>query len=251
MSYLEMPLGEIATKVPGATAVLFSHKINFCCNGDMTLKAIIDKKGLNVDDIIPTLEALASRGGTLQDWSKVDNKGIIEHILTRYHQVHREQLTELIRLAERVETVHGSNKLCPTSLADHLITVKRELEQHMQKKEMMLFPMLLEGHLSIVTGPISLMMSDHEHQIEHIDKIYALTNDLSLHPEACNTWRALYLGLQEFISDINMHIHIENNILYARALQKDEIAPIGAVGIMSEADIKEAEPEGVCCGSCS
>ncbi len=251
MTYLEMPLGEIATKVPGATAVLFSHKINFCCNGDMTLKAIMDKKGLNADDIIPTIEALASRGGAVQDWSQVDNKGIIEHILTRYHQVHREQLTELIRLADRVETVHGSNELCPTSLADHLINVRRELEQHMQKEEMMLFPMLLEGHSSIVTGPISVMMSDHEHHIEHIEKIYALTNDLSLHPEACNTWRALYLGLQEFISDINMHIHIENNILFARAINKEVIEPTGAVGIMSEDDIKEAEPEGVCCGACS
>jgi regulator of cell morphogenesis and NO signaling len=251
MSYLKMSLGEIATNVPGATAVLFSHKINFCCNADMSLKAIIDKKGLNADDIISTIEALASRGGAAQDWSKIDNQGIIEHILTRYHQVHREQLTELIRLANRVETVHGSNKLCPVNLADHLIKVRQELEQHMQKEEEKLFPMLIEGHSNMASGPISVMMSDHEHHIESIDKIYTLTNDLSLHPEACNTWRALYLGLQEFISDINMHIHIENNILFPRALNKDVVTPTAAVGVMSVADIKEAEPAGLCCGACT
>jgi len=251
MSYLNMLLGEIATQVPGATALLFNYKINFCCNGDKTLKSIIEKKGLKPEDIVPYIEELASRSGTAQDWSKVDNKSLIEHILTRYHQVHREQLTELIRLTNRVETVHGSHKLCPIGLADHLVSVKQELEQHMQKEESILFPMLSDGNSPMVSGPISVMMSDHENHIESIDRIYALTNDLSLHPEACNTWRALYLGLQEFISDINMHIHVENNVLFARALNKGVIAPSGAVGVMSETDIKDAELGSVCCGSCS
>jgi len=246
MSYLNMLLGEIATQVPGATALLFKHKINFCCNGDKTLKAIIEKKGLKPDDIIPYIEELASRSSGVQDWSKVDNKSLIEHILIRYHQVHREQLTELIRLADRVETVHGSHKLCPNGLADHLVSVKQELEQHMQKEESILFPMLVGGNWPMVAGPISVMMSDHENHIESIDRIYALTNDLSLHPEACNTWRALYLGLQEFISDINMHIHIENNILFARALNKEVIAPSGAVEVKSE----KAKDADFCCGSC-
>jgi len=249
MSYLNMLLGEIATQVPGATALLFKHRINFCCNGDKTLKAMIEKKGLKADDIVPYIEELASRSDGVQDWSKVDNKSLIEHILTRYHQVHREQLTELIRLANRVETVHGNHKLCPNGLADHLDSAKQELEQHMQKEESILFPMLVGGNWPMVSGPISVMMSDHENHIESIDRIYALTNDLSLHPEACNTWRALYLGLQEFISDINMHIHIENNILFARALNKEVIAPTGAVEVKSE-KAKDTELDGFCCGSC-
>lgn len=249
MSYLNMLLGEIATQIPGATSVLFRHKINFCCNGDKTLKATIEKKGLDADDIVPYIEELVSRNGAVQDWSKVDNESLIEHILTRYHQVHREQLVELIRLADRVETVHGNHQLCPNGLADHLVSVKQELEQHMQKEESILFPMLSNGQSPMVSGPISVMMSDHESHIESIDRIYALTHDLSLHPEACNTWRALYLGLQEFISDINMHIHIENNILFARALNKDFIAPSGATKIKNEKG-KDTNHDDFCCGSC-
>ena len=61
---------------------------------------------------------MANRNGASEDWSKVDNKSLIDHILTRYHQVHREQLPELIRLAARVETVHGSHEQCPNGLAD-------------------------------------------------------------------------------------------------------------------------------------
>jgi len=250
MSYLNMLLSEIATQIPGATAILFNHKINFCCNGDKTLKAMIEKKGLKADDIVPYIEGLARRSDAVQDWSKVGNKELIEHILTRYHQVHREQLTELSRLASRVETVHGSHKLCPNGLADHLVSMKQELVQHMQKEESILFPMLSDGNSPMVSGPISVMMSDHENHIESINQIYEFTNDLSLHTEACNTWRALYLGLQEFISDFNMHIHIENNILFARALNKDVIAPSGAVEVMSEMEIKDAELADVCCGSC-
>jgi regulator of cell morphogenesis and NO signaling len=252
MSYLDMPLGEIATQLPGATSILFSHKINFCCNGDKTLKEVIEKKNLNPDDIVPYLEAMANRNGASEDWSKVDNKSLIEHILTRYHQVHREQLPELIRLAARVETVHGSHELCPNGLADLMSGIKQELEQHMHKEESILFPMLSGDNASMALGPINVMMADHEHHIQDIEKIYQLSNDLSLHQGACNTWRALYLGLQEFITDINMHIHIENNILFSRVLNKDMATGNGpAVGIMSESDIKKTESEEFCCGSCS
>jgi len=249
MSYLNMQLGEIATQVPGATAILFNHKINFCCNGHKTLKEVIDKKSLNESDIVPYLEELASRNGAAKDWSGTDNQTLISHILERYHQVHREQLTELIRLAARVETVHGNHPLCPNGLADHLSQVKQDLEQHMHKEEAILFPMLSGAIPSMVPGPIGVMMADHEHHINEIGKIYALTQDLNIHSEACNTWRALYLGLQEFVTDINMHIHIENNILFARALNKE----VATNSTPVEASAKEEKQEDAefCCGACS
>lgn len=238
MSYLDWQLGQIATQVPGATSILFGHKINFCCNGHKTLKEVLAKKGLNEQELDTALEALASRNNASQDWSEKPNKDIIDHILSRYHQVHREQLPELIRLAARVETVHGNHELCPNGLANHLTNMKQELEQHMHKEESILFPMLTTDFPPMVQGPISVMLSDHEGHIKDIEKIYVLTQDLIPHAQACNTWRALYLGLQEFVSDINMHIHIENNILFARALEKFETP-------------KAKEEAGDCCGACS
>ncbi len=237
MSYLDWQLSQIATQVPGATSILFGHKINFCCNGHKTLKEVLAKKGLNEQELDSALEELASRSNAKQDWSLLENKDIIDHILSRYHQVHREQLPELIRLAARVQTVHGNHPLCPNGLANHLSNMQQELEQHMQKEESILFPMLTTDFPPMVQGPINIMMADHKDHIKDIEKIYALTQDLVPHSEACNTWRALYLGLQEFVSDFNMHIHIENNVLFARALKKFETP-------------KEEKSE-VCCGSCS
>ncbi len=228
MSYLDMPLGEIATQVPGATAILFKHNINFCDDGELALKTIIKIKALNADDIVPTIEALATRSGATEDWSKVNNKKLIAHILTRYHQVHSEQLTELIRLADCVESKHGSNQLCPNKLAKLLVVVKQELEEHMQKEKTALFPMLSKAHSPLLSGPINVMTTDHKHHIENLDRIYALTNNYLLPSEACNTWRALYLGLNEFIGDVHKLIHIENNILFARSLKKDVVARGGS-----------------------
>lgn len=248
MSYLNIQLGQIATQLPGATAIFFANKINFCCNGDKTLQEILHKKKLDPTEIVNALEELAKRKQPQQDWSQVDKATLIEHILARYHHVHRQQLSELVRLAARVETVHGDHELCPNGLADHLANMQHELEEHMQKEENILFPMLASNN-PMAAGPISVMMSDHEHHKTDIAHIYALSNELSLHPQACNTWRALYLGLEEFICDINMHIHLENTILFAPA--QTEKAQQNPVGIMSTEEMKKAHSPDFCCGSCS
>lgn len=248
MSFLTTELGEIATQLPGATAVFFANKINFCCNGDKTLQQVILKKNLNQNEIVSSLQALAARSQAPQDWTQVDKTTLIDHILKRYHTVHREQLPELIRLATRVETVHGQHPLCPNGLANHLTYMHRELESHMQKEENILFPMLASNN-PMAAGPINVMMDDHQLHKAEINHIYSLTNELSLHPEACNTWRALYLGLQEFISDINMHIHLENTVLFVpqptlRANKRN------TVQTMETEDIKQKDSEEFCCGSC-
>ncbi|QMW14737.1 DUF542 domain-containing protein [Pseudoalteromonas sp. MT33b] len=216
MNYLNWPISKIATEIPGATALFFAHRINFCCQGHLVLSDVIEKRNIDREEIISDIEVLLSRQ-TAIDYHNLSNKELVEHILTRYHRVHRVQLEELIRLSERVEEVHFDKPNCPNGLANHLKNMYVELEDHMQKEELFLFPMLQADTIpDMVSGPISVMMADHEAHIAEIEKIYQLTNDVTLHAGACNTWTALYLGLQAFISDLNMHIHIENAILFAR-----------------------------------
>jgi len=217
MNYLNWPVGRIATQIPGATAVFFENKINFCCLGDKTLAEVIEQKQLKESPILDSLDILSARTNTTPNWQELDNKALIEHIYRRFHLVHREQLPELIRLAERVETVHHDHPLCPRGLSEFLTGMKGELEQHMQKEEMALFPMLSADFAPMVGGPISVMRSEHEEHMADIENIYRLTRDISLHPDACNTWQALYLGLREFISDLHTHIHLENDVLFERA----------------------------------
>jgi regulator of cell morphogenesis and NO signaling len=220
MSYLNWPVSQIAVQIPGASALFFNNKINFCCHGDIPLSEALAQKQIPEESFIAQLEALSQQNQQQVDYQALDNRELIEHILTRYHEVHRQQLPELIRLAQRVETVHAEHPLCPKGLAAHLQRMQDELADHMHKEEAILFPMLAAGAPPMVSRPISVMMADHEQHRAEIETIYRLTHDVTVHPDACNTWRALYLGLQQFISDLNTHIHIENDVLFARAMQK-------------------------------
>lgn len=217
MSYLDWSVGNIATQLPGATAVLFQHKINFCCDADKRLLDVIQKKDLEESTINDALIRLAGKNEHTIDYQSLSNVALIAHIIERFHEVHRAQLSELIRLAKRVELVHADHSLCPRGLASFLSDLQTELESHMQKEENILFPMLSQEFAPMVNGPISVMKEEHLDHMEGIQEIYRLTNDITLHAGACNTWTALYVGLQEFVSDINMHIHIENDILFPRA----------------------------------
>jgi regulator of cell morphogenesis and NO signaling len=217
VSYLDWSVGNVATQLPGATAVLFQHKINFCCEANMRLMDVIRKKNIDEAIISDALTRLADKNEHSTDYEALSNVALIEHILVRFHEVHRAQLSELIRLAQRVEHVHVAHPKCPRGLASHLIDLKEELENHMQKEENILFPMLSQEFAPMASGPISVMKEEHLDHMQGIDEIYRLTDDVTLHAGACNTWTALYLGLQEFITDLNMHIHIENDILFTRA----------------------------------
>jgi regulator of cell morphogenesis and NO signaling len=142
---------------------------------------------------------------------------LIDHILTRYHDVHREQLPELTRMARRVEQVHGERDACPRGLADLLNTMHQEMESHMQKEEQILFPMLLRGQGSQARGPITVMRHEHDDHGAGLARLMILTDNIRPPEGACTTWRALYAGLSEFRNDLMEHIHLENNLLFERA----------------------------------
>src|SRR5690606_13824954 len=152
--------------------------------------------------------------GDSRDWTRSSPAELIDHILVRYHDRHREQLPELIRLASKVEQVHGDGADCPVGLADLLRGMQQELESHMRKEEQVLFPLLARGHAAMAAGPITVMRMEHDDHGQALQALAALTHDITLPRAACNTWRALYLGLAAFRADLMEHIHLENNILF-------------------------------------
>lgn len=216
MSFSQWPLGQIATQIPGANEVLFKHKINFCVLAQKTLEEIAHEAKLNDREIVEELKNLPAHEQECINYDELTNPELIDHILLRYHQVHRAQLSELVELAQRVELVHQEESLCPKGLAKHLYQMKVDLEQHMMKEENILFPILCNEFAPTVQGPISVMMEEHLEHMQDIETIYELTDNLTIHEEACGSWQALYAGLKEFITDINMHIYIENEILFKR-----------------------------------
>ncbi|AZG13309.1 iron-sulfur cluster repair protein YtfE [Cupriavidus pauculus] len=220
MSMQDQSLGQLARRIPGATKIFHDYQLDFCCGGAHTLRDAAEARGLDAAAIEARLQALqAEAPADGQDWGDAPADALIAHILSRFHERHREQLPELIRLARRVEEVHGDRPDCPVGLADHLGVMHQELLSHMQKEEQVLFPMLARGMNAMAGAPITVMRMEHDDHGVALERLAELTGDITLPRAACNTWRALYLGLRTFREDLMEHIHLENNVLFDNAVR--------------------------------
>lgn len=204
-------IGQIAVQLPGATAIFRRLKLDFCCGGQISLAQAVADKGLDLQAVMADLAQL-KRPTELP--TVTEPSVLIDHILERYHEVHRAQLPELIRMARRVEAVHRDHPDVPVGLADFLEETEAELLSHMQKEETILFPMLKAGGNPFAVHPISMMRTEHTSHGLALDKLNALTNDATPPAQSCNTWRALYAGIAQLGDDLINHIHLENNVLF-------------------------------------
>ncbi|MDO5653609.1 MAG: iron-sulfur cluster repair protein YtfE [Brachymonas sp.] len=220
----QFSLADIAIRLPGSTAVLHRHRLDFCCGGKKTLADAAAEKNLDVAAIREELAALPLGAGSGQK-APTTAKELIDHIIVRYHEVHRQQFPELIRMAERVEKVHGERPDVPRGLAALLHSMQAEMEEHMQKEEQMLFPMMKSSDgTPVANGPIAAMRHEHDAQGLHVDKMAEITHNETPPEGACNTWRALYSGLAQLRHDMMEHIHLENNVLFPQFEPKEKRA---------------------------
>jgi regulator of cell morphogenesis and NO signaling len=144
---------------------------------------------------------------------------LIRHILERYHEVHRAEFPEAIRLARKVEAVHADQAACPRGLADHLAMMFDDLEGHQQREERMLFPTMLQGGCSVVTFPIRRMMAEHDDVHDQLAALRVLTCDHTAPEGACRSWRALVDACRKIDEDLVEHMRIENEELFAPFLE--------------------------------
>lgn len=224
----EQAIGQIAVQLPGSTAVFRRLKLDFCCGGQISLRQAVADKRLDLDAVVSELSGLQRSDAPVGIREPV---ALIDHILSRYHEVHRGQLPELIRMARRVEAVHRDNSATPHGLADMLENMEHELLSHMEKEEKILFPMLKSGRNPFVDQPIGMMRSEHVGHGGALERVMAFTQDATPPLGACNTWRALYAGIAQFHDDLISHIHLENNVLFPQ--------------------FEVATPTAGCCGTCS
>lgn len=207
----DQSIGQLAVELPGATAVFRRLKLDFCCGGHLSLTEAAQAKGLVPDSVLAELAALQRPGMAP---AAAEPGELIDHIVSRYHDVHRAQLPELIRMAHRVEHVHGGKPGVPAGLGAFLETMEQELTTHMHKEEAILFPMLKAGGNPFVVHPIGMMRAEHVDHGAALEQLNALTNGANPPAGACNTWRALYAGVAQLRDDLIDHIHLENNVLF-------------------------------------
>lgn len=139
---------------------------------------------------------------------------LIDHIVERYHEVHRREFPDAIEAARRVEAVHDGHADCPHGLADLLAAMFEELESHQQKEERMLFPMMRAGGRKMTGLPIRRMLLEHDEVARRLEQLARLTADFSPPPDACSTWRALYTACRKLDADLREHMRLENDVLF-------------------------------------
>ncbi len=220
MDYQNKTVGDIAVQLSGATKVFRKNKLDFCCGGGVLLTEAASEKGLDFDTIVCELKELEQTQTENPDWQNKDLNILIEHILKNFHEKHRYDLPELIKLAQRIEIVHGNKELCPTGLMEFLVKMEGELESHMQKEEQILFPAIKNGMFNFVSAPIEVMRQEHDEHGKNIERLEKIVHNFELPDDACNTWRACYLGVRNLIDDLMNHISLENNVLFPRALNQ-------------------------------
>lgn len=213
-----LSVGEIAATLPGATAVFRKFKVNFCCRGDIPLADAAHQRGVQLSEVEEALRAL--EGSNALPSHSVGTDELIDHILNRCHEVHRRELTELVGLARKVETVHANHPQAPHGLADLLQQMRGELEVHMKKEELILFPAMRRVVGARLDAPIGQMRHDHGDHGELLQRLEALTNDFTPPVEACRSWTALYLSAAKLSEDLMEHVHLENNVLFPRFEEK-------------------------------
>jgi regulator of cell morphogenesis and NO signaling len=218
MDRTNQTLATLATAEPAATRVFLRHKLDFCCGGKRTLTQACAQAGLDPAVVERELDDEARRSDDAVRWERRMPGELADHIESHYHAALRRDVPPLIEAARKVERVHADKPDVPLGLADELTAFWDEMQSHMQKEEKILFPMLRRGIRGPqVAPPVGVMMQEHDDHAVHLARIRELTGMMQPPPHACATWRALYAGLAQMEAELMLHIHLENNILFARA----------------------------------
>ena len=218
MQFRAQSLGDLAEQ-PAATRVFLRRQLDFCCGGKRTLAEACAGAGLDVTAVEQELAAEVARGDDTARWSARPQAELADHIESHYHAALRRDVPALVEAARKVERVHAAKPAVPRGLADELAAFWIEMQDHMRKEELILFPLLRRGASSMATHPIHRMLQEHDEHARRLVRIRELAGDLQPPPHGCATWRALYAGLATMEAELRVHIHLENNVLFARALE--------------------------------
>lgn len=225
--FLDIPVGQLVLERPSRAAVFERFGIDYCCGGKLALARACSFKHVNPDDVVAALDAADAPTQEAEvDWTSVPLHELVRQIVTVYHDGLRAAMPRLEALAEKVARVHGDHHPYLLELAGVLHRFGADMAQHMSKEEHMLFPLItsLEAgtggpHGAMVGMPIRVMNEEHLSSGDDLVKMHALTSGFVPPEDACNSFRALYHGLAELEAETHMHIHLEENVLFPRALE--------------------------------
>ncbi len=217
------PLGDLVTERESRGEVLEHFGLDFCCGGKKTLRAACAELKIRVEDVVQALDAsdrTAPAEGA-RDWTKATLRDLTDHIVGTHHVFLRQALPELEFKVRKIADVHGEHHPELLQVRDTFLTLRKEIEAHMEKEEDVVFPAVKAAEAKKKAGDVKAAMKEleDEHEIvgDALHRIRALTKSYAVPPDACPTYRAALKGLSALEMDTHHHVHKENNILLPRA----------------------------------
>lgn len=220
---------------PAATRIFEQLGIDYCCGGQKPLDEACSAAHVSIDDVLASLQAANSNAGAGRDWQTAPLSELIDHITRTHHAFVRSEAPRILALLDKVCAKHGENHPELRQLRDIFSALAEELTSHLMKEEQILFPYLVQFEATSSSGapaphscfgtvqnPIRMMMFEHDNAGGALREMRKLTSDYAVPADACISYRTLYEALKGFEADLHQHIHLENNVLFPRAIALED-----------------------------
>jgi len=227
---------DLALESPGATRVLERFGIDYCCGGNRLFSDACEAAGVSVDHVLASME---QEHGSHQQFEEPNFltatlAELVDHIVDKHHVFTRTEIGRLRLLIEKVDNAHAQNHPELARLRSLFEKLSAELEPHMMKEERVLFPYVVQMEdamrrerthpyppFGTVANPVRMMMLEHDAAGELLKEMREVAGNYAIPPDACISYQTLYQALDAFEKDLHQHIHLENNILFPRAVEME------------------------------
>lgn len=225
-------IGEMVVRDYRKAQVFKKLGIDFCCGGKKTVEEVCNTKGLNIDCVKAELDSVnAEEEHTVNNFDNWQLDFLVDYIINTHHDYVRADVPFITELANKVAAVHGKQHAEVVQVADIFNRLGKDLSLHLMKEENLVFPFIkalilneqsgmgsLATAFDSIQAPTQMMEMEHEQAGEDMAEIRAITTNYTLPADACTSYTILYKKLQEFENDLFNHVHLENNILFPKAI---------------------------------
>lgn len=229
-------IGELVAEDYRTASVFKSYGIDFCCNGNRSIGQVCEANKIEQSDIISKLEgALQNSDNSTTDYKSWPLDLLADYIEKKHHRYAETKIPEIKSYLNKIVNVHGRQHPELVEIETLFLQSAGELSMHMKKEELILFPYIrkmvqaeqhndkpVKPHFGTIENPVAMMKHDHDTEGDRFRKIAALSNQYTLPMGACNTYRVAFALLKEFEDDLHLHIHLENNILFPKAIDLEK-----------------------------
>ena len=233
----EKTVGEIVAEDYRTAGVFKKFDMDFCCGGGRPLSEACAKKGVNVDELLAEINKVTQESSDHHNYNEWSPQFLIDYIINNHHHFVRTKLPEIKAYAKKVAKVHGKSYPELQEMLELFLRLKDEMISHLDKEEKILFPyikklgkMIAEGEpaareLQFESSEASIAMLEDEHEEagDLMARLKKLSNNFTPPEDACTTFRVYFQNLKGFQDDLHKHVHLENNILFPKAQELEQI----------------------------